>query len=95
MVVVRGKLSFQQDLLYSKVTSQKKINRAVIGATEDAIGVYDHNDNAHIDGYFILARTELENAIITADLWETIQKVATTQELGVAGLRYDCLTCDR
>ena len=81
MVVVSGKLSFQQDLLYSKVTSQKKINRAVIGATEDAIGVYDHNDNAHIDGYFIQARTELENAVITADLWETIKKVATTQEL--------------
>ena len=44
MVIVNGDLSFSQDLLYSKETKQKKINQAVINATEDALGTHDHND---------------------------------------------------
>jgi hypothetical protein len=80
MVIVSGDLIFSQDLLYSKVTTKEKINKAVINATEDALGTRDHNDEAHIEGLFVLARRELQNAIITADIWEVIKEVATTGE---------------
>ena len=84
MVVVQGNLSFSQDLLFSKVTTQSKINKAIVKAVEDDIRSSENrnqNDDAHIEGKFILARRELKNAVITSDIWETILKVASTQEL--------------
>lgn len=74
IVVLDGKLNFSQDLLYSKVTTEWKIRNAVINATKNALGTHDKNDDAHIEGLFVLARKELQNAIITADIWEAIDK---------------------
>ena len=84
MVVVEGKLNFEQDLLFSKVTTQSKINKAIVKAVEDDIRSSENrnqNEDAHINGQFILARRELENVVITSDVWETVTKVASTKEL--------------
>ena len=85
MVVVRGNLSFSQDLLFSKVTTQSKINKAIVNAVEDddvrSSENRNQNDNAHIEGQFILARRELKNTVITSYIWDTILKVASTKEL--------------
>ena len=84
MVVVEGKLNFEQDLLFSKVTTQSKINKAIVKAVEDDIRSSENrnqNEDAHVNGQFILARRELENAVITSDIWETVTKVASTKEL--------------
>ena len=81
MVVVRGNLSFSQDLLFSKVTNQGKINEAIVNDDDGSWENHNQNDDAHIEGQFILARRELKNAVITSDIWETILKVASTKEL--------------
>ena len=83
MVVVEGELNFEQDLLFSKVTTQNKINKVIIKAVEDDVRSSENRnqDDAHIEGKFILARRELKNAVVTSDIWETILKVASTNEL--------------
>ena len=79
MVVVEGNLTFSQDLLYSKKTTGDKINKAIIKTSEDDIR--DDDSDSHIPGDFILARRGLRNAVITADLWEVLRKVAKPSEL--------------
>ena len=78
MIVVEGDLTFSQDLLYSKKTTGNKINKAIISASEDDIR--DDDSDSHIPGDFILARKGLRNAVITADLWEALRKVAKPSE---------------
>jgi hypothetical protein len=73
-VSVSGKLSFDQDLILSKVknvTKQYKINYEK----------YDPDD-ANVQVPFVLLRREIQNGFITPFLWEVLTKVCTTKELG-------------
>ncbi len=84
-VTVSGVLSYQQDMLFSKVVSQIEINQACTvehSSKKDSIGDPDRDsDLSHIPGVFMLTRKELNNAIITADVWDRLTKVATDKEL--------------
>lgn len=83
-IVVSGKLPFHQDLVFSKLTDQKKINRSV--HAED--GGRDDNDASHIDGDFCLLRKEIVNGVITSDILEAIKAVSSRVELkGWMGLK--------
>ncbi len=67
---------------------QKKVNRAVIGKPDDS---RCNESDSHVPGMFILARKELRNTVITADIWETLKQVATSEELQELG-RLEILT---
>lgn len=73
-VSVSGKLSFSQDLIFSKVEPkfQQKKQR-----TYDVLNPEDINVNIP----FVLIRNEIINGFVTALNWEIIKKVATNQEL--------------
>lgn len=84
-VMVNGKLTFQQDLLFSKKVEISEINKACrdkqdkttdIKTTEDR-----DSDLSHIPGIFMLTRKELQNAILTADIWKALVATATEKEL--------------
>lgn len=73
-IVVSGKLSFEQDLINSKIPSTSFL-------LNKSINISRENNIAAIDAPFPLLRMEIINATITADLYETLKKVCTTQEL--------------
>ncbi|AUT00884.1 hypothetical protein CLI64_11015 [Nostoc sp. CENA543] len=82
-VTVSGEIKFCQDLIYSKIVSQKDINRAALGEdwdkeTDDT----DRDDDvAHIPGHFALIRKQIQNGIITSDVLKVLRAVATNKEL--------------
>ncbi len=68
-VVVEGKLSFDQDLIFSKLVTQKEIVRATIGGVDKEQTDDDRDDSiSHIPGDFVLSRREIKNGIITAEI---------------------------
>jgi hypothetical protein len=72
-VVVEGTLSFEQDLIYSKIPPED-VSRKIIYDKEDP-------ETAAIDAPFVLLRKEIKNGFITKANWEVLQKVCTNQEL--------------
>jgi hypothetical protein len=79
-VTVSGKLSFEQDLIYSKLVSQAQINRAT-RCKIDNWSNPDDDDIGEIPGDLVLTRSEITNGILTSDIWNAIKKVATNNEL--------------
>jgi hypothetical protein len=63
-----GALPFEQDLLYSKLVKRMAISQA-------------DERNADVSTDLVLLRREVKNAIITADILEAVEKVATNREL--------------
>ena len=78
-ITVSGKLSFEQDLLFSKVTTYDKMREPII----------DYNkrfeegdmDAVHFANDFVLSLMEFLNAVLTHDLLEVLKKVSTNREL--------------
>jgi hypothetical protein len=70
--VVRGRLPFEQDLVYSKLVKARDIRKAVI---ED-----DAGDDGDIPGNFVMLRQEIINGVITADVLQALRAVATNEE---------------
>lgn len=66
-------LGFNQDLIFSKDVSPKKVKQAGLDAP-------DLRDDAKISGEFCLLRNEIKNGIITTDILEIIENVATDKE---------------
>lgn len=84
LLIVRGRLSFSQDLVYSKDSSLNDIHRAVFSNEFNDKDFSDDNrddDAAHIDGNFILLRKEIVNGVITSDIWKAIKAVSSNNEL--------------
>jgi len=82
-VTVSGKLSFSQDLLFSKLTKLEDIQRCAARGFNDDLDADEEKDNpSHIPGEFTLSRTHLVNAIITDDLWKALVSIATPNEMG-------------
>jgi DNA polymerase family B len=72
LLETEGPLRFDQDVLYSKLA---KATRVVCENKESD----DHNPNAGAN--HALLRRELSNAVLTSDLLEVIEKVATAPEV--------------
>jgi hypothetical protein len=73
-ITISGKLTFQQSLLYSKITDskslQKKVNQLII----------DEHSFEDLSGDFVILTSELINTILTSDLIQTLQKICTPNE---------------
>ena len=74
-VVVSCKLSFEQDLIFSKIVSNTSFFNKVKDFEENNYKSYE------IPGQFALLRKEICNGVITQALWNIISKVSTSQEL--------------
>lgn len=78
-ITVSGKLSFPQDLIFSKITSEASIKRSYeLG--DKKFGMLESEDNAHLAGDFVLIRQEILNGVITADLLEVLRNVCSNTE---------------
>lgn len=78
-ITVSGDLSFEQDLVYSKLLSHDSLKATIEAHKKEFDEGFD--DSAHINANFVLLRKEIRNGVITSDILETIKKVATSQEL--------------
>jgi hypothetical protein len=80
-ITVSGTLGFEQDLIFSKIVTQRQINRAA-GCFDKEVNDGERDDDlSHVPGDFVLIRKEIENGIITDDVLKVIRAVATNQEL--------------
>lgn len=76
-IVVSGTLSFEQDLIASRIITDSKnafFSKPFFKAKE----LYEED---HIAGRTIIARQEILNGIITADILNILRKVSTNKEL--------------
>lgn len=71
-ITVTGRLSFKQDLLYSKITTPKKIK-------EETFDILESN-NA-LSGDFVILKNELINTIFTSDILEALRKICSNKEI--------------
>ena len=71
-------LSFHQDLLYSKITDLKTINKAVY-SWDDTIG-YVEDEVSHVEGEFVMIRKELKNAVLTHESLKVLRAVMSDRE---------------
>lgn len=78
-ITVSGKLSFNQDVLFSKVTSVEKMKETIGNLSRKFESGMD--DVVHFANDFVLARKECLNATITHDLLDVLRKVSTNNEL--------------
>lgn len=76
---VSGKLSFRQDLIFSKIVTQKQINKGP--EDKDFNDPNRDDDNPHIPGVFALIRSEIEHGIITSDILKALRAVCSNLEL--------------
>ena len=78
---VTGSLDFIQDLIYSKIVTQGKINNAAGCGFDKETNDDDRDDDpSHIPGDFALIRKEIQNGIITSEILKVINAVATNTE---------------
>jgi hypothetical protein len=73
MAVVEGPLNFQQDLVFSRLVKASDIRRAAM-RREAAEG------DGETPGDFVLLRREIKNGVITHDVLQALEKVATKAE---------------
>lgn len=73
-VVVRGKLSFSQDLIFSKIVPEVLDSKRIDYNKQDP-------SVSSLIGDFVLLRQEIINGVLTYNTWDIIKKVASTQEL--------------
>lgn len=74
-VVVSGKLSFAQDLIYSKVPSTLAVTNKINTYSTLEVG------QQTIANHFLLLRREIINGSITYENWEVLNKVCSNKEL--------------
>jgi hypothetical protein len=80
-ITVSGKLTFSQDLIFSKIVELSAIASASGGGFDKDLGDDDRDDDlSHIPGDFALLRKEIVNGIITQDILNALRKVASDRE---------------
>ena len=80
-IVVSGKLSFRQSLIYSKIIEEKNLRNKI--RTIEAQMENEENDLEEVsNGDFCILHYEIENGIITSDMLETLKKVCSDSEYG-------------
>lgn len=77
-ITVSGKLPFEQDVIFSKITSKKRLQNTRLHLDEKWAG--KNNDAAHLDADFVLLRREISNGIITSDVLEFLRAVCSSHE---------------
>lgn len=79
-ITISGSLSFEQDLVYSKLVTEKSLRNTIHKSKKSFdSGVFD--DTAHIHSKMVLVRSEIENGVITSDILEVIKNVSSGSEL--------------
>lgn len=79
-ITVSGKLSFPQNIIYSKVLDWKKLNKKIHSILENE-GDDEEDDSTDIfQSNFVLFSHEIINGIITSDILEILKKICTNQE---------------
>lgn len=71
-ITVTGKLSFQQDLIYSKIINPKTIKNTILKNKT-------YNDINTIDGDFVLLKKEIIN--VTSDILKALRRICSSNEL--------------
>lgn len=74
-ITVSGMLTFQQDLIYSKIVSHTVLQKQSLELLDDDIDV------KKISGDFLILRKEIINGILTSDILEALRKICTTSEI--------------
>lgn len=77
-ITVTGKLSFEQDLLYSKLATPNIIKNSLFGSPSALAG--SSVESALVPADFALLRRELKNAVLTSDILEFLKAVCTVKE---------------
>lgn len=77
-ITVSGKLSFEQDLLFSKVTSYDKMAETPLNFSKKFESFGD--EVVHFTNDFVLARQECLNSVMTSDILDVLKKVARSNE---------------
>ena len=77
-ITVSGKLTFEQDLVFSKVTTYEKMKLTLANYSKK---FETHGEEVvHFANDFVQARCECQNAVITSDILDFLKKVATHNE---------------
>jgi hypothetical protein len=80
-VTVSGELPFSQDLIFSKRSTIAKINQAANSEPEDDSHDSKEGDGvAKLPGDFALTRREIQNGIVTCEILEVMDSVASKAE---------------
>ena len=77
-ITVSGKLSFEQDLIYSKLVSETSLRNTLNKHQKTFEDIFD--DNAHLASDMVLLRREIINGVITSDVLEILRKVSSNNE---------------
>lgn len=77
-ITVSGKLPFEQDLIFSKITTKKRLQNTRLNFEEKWSGA--GNNTAHLDSDFVLLRREISNGVITSDVLEFLKAVCSRNE---------------
>ena len=79
---VSGDLPYSQDLIFSKRTTIAKINKAVSSEDDSQVDVTGKvlDDVAKLPGDFALTRREIVNGVVTGEILEALDRVATKAE---------------
>lgn len=72
-ICVEGNLTFEQDLIFSKLSSNDLSKHKIVYDKEDP-------ETAAIDAPFVLLRKEIKNGFITESIWDVLKKVCTNCE---------------
>lgn len=73
-VVVNGKLTFNQDLVYSKLIKENLAKSKIENFS------LDNPEKNEVEGNLVLLRKEIINGVITSTLWELIEKTCSNSE---------------
>jgi len=73
-IPITGKLTFQQSLLYSKITDSKSLQKKV-----NPLRIDEHTFD-DLSGEFVILTAELINTILTSDLLQTLEKICSPNE---------------
>ena len=79
-IIVSGNLTFDQDLIYSKLTNAEKIAKQLDKSLDKSSLNGDSMSDSDLIGDHIILTQELKNSILTSDLLHAIKKIATNQE---------------
>jgi hypothetical protein len=77
-IVVSGKLSFEQNLLFSKLTTESTLKKDFGQRKFSGLG---HDDKAHLHADLVLLQKEIKNGVITSDVLEMLRAVCSNLEL--------------